>query len=309
MPIAETTATAILVSRNKADPNPRRKIATLLCKYPLTIHNEVMTHRAFSRNTASSRAIPVKRLIESAYTDYAEPKYWFRNKPGMQGTEPMGDTERARAIDIWHCARLDAIRHAKALGDLEAHKQLANRLLGPYLHTFAVITATEWANFFGTRIHSAAEPAMRDLAIAMFDARNNAPAQELSPGEWHVPFVMQQHANKYFMSGEYAGHGIAGWLKASVAMSASTSYMTVEGQPMTMDKAVALYDKLLHKGIPDPLHASPFEHQAQADGIHQWPKRDDSRTFDQVWNKRELHGNFTGFIQYRKTIEGECFEE
>ena len=32
--------------------------------YPRYIHSEFMTHRVFSRNASSSRAIPVKRMIE-----------------------------------------------------------------------------------------------------------------------------------------------------------------------------------------------------------------------------------------------------
>jgi hypothetical protein len=53
-----------------------------------------------------------------------------------------------------------------------------------------------------------------------------------------------------------------------------------------------------------PLHASPAEHQATPDVYDQgkfgapWPD-------SYCWEKYELHGNFRGWIQYRKTLHGE----
>ena len=39
------------------------RLTTMEVRYPRFIHSEMMTHRVFSRNAASSRAIPIKKMI------------------------------------------------------------------------------------------------------------------------------------------------------------------------------------------------------------------------------------------------------
>lgn len=63
------------------------ELVTIECTYPLIIHNEVMTHRMFSRNTASNRAIPVERMIRSVEEDPFIPERWPINQKGMQAQE------------------------------------------------------------------------------------------------------------------------------------------------------------------------------------------------------------------------------
>jgi hypothetical protein len=50
--------------------------------------------------------------------------------------------------------------------------------------------------------------------------------------------------------------------KISAARCASVSYKTVDGKPMSVDKALDIFDKLAGS---DPVHASPFEHIARPD--------------------------------------------
>ena len=40
------------------------RLTTLQLRYPKFVHGEFMTHRVFSRNASSSRAIPVERMAE-----------------------------------------------------------------------------------------------------------------------------------------------------------------------------------------------------------------------------------------------------
>ena len=63
------------------------RITTLELEYPRFIHSEFMTHRMFSRNASSSRAIPVARQIEMIKEDPAMPIHWGKNQPGMQAKE------------------------------------------------------------------------------------------------------------------------------------------------------------------------------------------------------------------------------
>jgi hypothetical protein len=66
--------TAKVIADSIADGCPR--LITLQLRYPRFIHSEFMTHRAFSRNASSSRAIPVERLIQDVIDDPAMPVYW-----------------------------------------------------------------------------------------------------------------------------------------------------------------------------------------------------------------------------------------
>lgn len=269
------SAEVVLSSLNR---NTGDTITTFLLRYPRFIHSELMTHRAFSRNAASSRAIPVDRLIEEAVHDPAEPLHWYKNQPGMQGRVYMADGDREEAKRHWNAARLEAIERASAMAVCGAHKQIVNRILEPYIHITVLVTATEWDNFFELRLHEDAEPHFQMLANAMKEASHVARVQILDAGQWHLPFIEQPMPHQ----------PDALDLKMSVACCASTSYRTVDGAAMTREKA----DKICKKLMSKPLHASPLEHVAQADSM---------------WNGDYLNPtaqrNFRGFIQLRARVE------
>lgn len=299
------------------------RLNTLLLRYPRWIHAEFMTHRMFSRNASSSRAIPVEKLIQDVLDDPAVPLFWGGNQKGMQAARECNEKIRlySRPIidqnygspfvnfereeytneEAWLRARDQATEMARAFADAGYHKQLVNRLLEPFSHITVVATATNWSNFLALRDHPDAEPHIQILAREIRKALDGADVQELQPGEWHMPFVLKQDvvdAIDHLRNGEKLNptpERIENRLiKLSVARCASTSYKTVDGFDMTLDRAIELHDKLLNS---NPMHASPFEHQAQADewvNINNW------------YVNAEQHGNFTGFIQYRKTLPGEC---
>lgn len=301
------SAESILASRNIADLDKTRFLHTVRARYPLWIHQELLTHRAFSRNTASSRAIPIKKMIWEAEEDPAMPIYWTANEPGMQGYTLLEGVDKQEAIDEWLFARDDAVKHAYRLAAIGCHKQVANRLLGPYIHTTAVISATEWMNFLLVRLHSSTEPHMRDLAFAINEAHNDAVVKKIEPGVWHLPFVSdydKHDAYQIYDNPEYGGGMEDLLIPLSVARCASISFKTVEQLDMTADKAHALYQKLVvrYPGNTDPIHASPAEHAAQADDMTRYPRRDESREFEFVWNHEKDHRNFVGFRQWRSQI-------
>ena len=211
-----------------------------------------------SRNASSSRAIPVERLIADVIADPAEPLYWGANKPGMQAGEELTGMSLHEAKCIWRLAMANAAGSARNLATCGAHKQIVNRLLEPFSHITVVVTATAWSNFFALRDHPDAEPHIRMLAQAVRKARDEATVQTLKPGEWHLPFVdLGCYAKDIRGDGEF----VDPYIKLSVARCASTSYKTVEGFDMTMERALALHDKLR---AANPMHASPFEHQCRS---------------------------------------------
>lgn len=146
-----TQINAKIVADSKSPQGHR--ITTFLLTYPRMIHSELMTHRLFSRNSASSRAIPFEKMATKVEEDPFIPLAWQRNHKGMQGNEY--ETEW---IDIKNCeaqwlqARNDAVKNARFLNmDRDITKQLCNRLLEPFMWHTVLVTATEYDNFFNLR--------------------------------------------------------------------------------------------------------------------------------------------------------------
>ena len=137
------------------------ELLTFEMRYPRFIHAEMMTHRVFSRNASSSRAIPTKRMHDTVRQDLALPERWVMNEPGMQGyVEASPDLVR-QAEAIMSAASQSAIRYAEQLDKLGFHKQHVNRITEPYQHIRTVWSSTQWENFFALRVHPAAEPTMQ----------------------------------------------------------------------------------------------------------------------------------------------------
>ena len=133
--------------------NPQgHRITSFILTYPRFIHGELMTHRMFSRNSASSRAIPFNKMIEMAESDPFIPIAWQSKHTGMQGTYYLdGDSEQKLLINKWLEARDLAVQQAKLLDNSNVTKQLCNRLLEPFMWHTVLVTATEFDNFFELR--------------------------------------------------------------------------------------------------------------------------------------------------------------
>jgi hypothetical protein len=284
------SATVIADSISKQD----KRLTTLQLRYPRFIHSELMTHRAFSRNASSSRAIPVKRLIEDLRREPAMPVFWGSNKPGMQAGEELSEQAIRHSKIHWLEAMEEAIKAAESMVDLGLHKQIANRVLEPWAHMNTIVTATEWDNFYELRMHKDAQPEFRELAHCMHTAQASSTPILLAPGEWHTPYVTgEEHEGAYSAPGD-------NWpaiIKLSVARCARVSYLTHEGKTPDPAEDLKLYERLVGGR---PIHASPAEHQATPDeyGPHGTP----SAVYGD-WNHPEQHGNFVGWRQYRKFIE------
>ena len=153
---------------------------------------EFNTHRAFSRNSASSRAIPVRKQISRVETETAFPVSWPREQPGMQGGDELDDGLGAAANAVWRNAMQDALEHAAALAEIGVHKSVVNRLLEPFMWHTVIVSSTAWENFFGLRCNSLAQPEIRVAAERMRRAFENSEPSRLEPGEWHLPYVDEE---------------------------------------------------------------------------------------------------------------------
>jgi len=215
------------------------RITTMVCTYPRFIHAEVMTHRMFSRNASSSRAIPVAKLLEAARLRPVVPIHWGKNQKGMRADEEVSEEQKERAESAWHAARLSAIHCAEHLSDIGIHKQIVNRLLEPFTTITVIITATEWNNFFKLRCHKDAEPHMQKLACMMRDAYV---ASDPKSTDAHFPYAMSSSGDRAMIS---------------AARCARVSYLNHDGTKPDEAKDIILANKLM-----ESKHLSPFEHQA-----------------------------------------------
>lgn len=259
------------------------RLTTLVITLPRIVLAEFNTHRAISRNSASSRAIPFEKMLEEVTKNPFIPTKFQKSHKGMQGTKYFTN-EEVEKIGIkhqWLGARDFAVSRAKVLHEIGVTKQVCNRLLEPFLMHTIIATATEWENFIALRAHKDAEIHIQDAAYKVLDAMNNSKPKLLYPGEWHIPFGDKMDNEKYYQTfGENPDD--MSWIKIAVARCARVSYMTFDGKD---DYAadIKLFNRLLESG-----HMSPFEHVAQAPNI--------VFTFG---------GNFRGWNQYRKMIQGE----
>ena len=208
---------------------------------------EMLTHRAFSRNSASSRAIPTKKLIEQVRTNPAIPIEFGSNKPGMQAGEEVD--ERINCEGAWISAANWAALRADELASHGVHKQVVNRLIEPFMWHKAITTSTEagWNNFFEQRISPLAQPEICRLAEQINWAMSQSEPRELGYGDWHLPYIDQP-----------AYSDSEGDRKISAARCARVSYLTHDGK-RDISKDLELYDKLVSA---DPPHWSPLEHVA-----------------------------------------------
>jgi hypothetical protein len=231
------------------------RLTTMELRYPRFIHAEFMTHRVFSRNASSSRAIPVERLIQDVLDDTAMPIHWGKNQAGMQARvehdAPVVFRNDAVPPDLaWTRARDVAISAAERFAAAGYHKQIVNRLLEPFSHINVVVSATEWSNFFALRDHPDAQPEIQALARTMREAMEHSTPKYVSAEEigWHLPYVLDEEKSLYRPDV---------LTKVSAARCARVSYKTHDGKPAEIAKDLELFDRLAKA---DPPHLSPLEH-------------------------------------------------
>lgn len=287
------------------------RLTTFEVTFPRIILSEFNTHRMFSRNSASSRAIPVEKMIKRVMEDPYIPSSWGKNQKGMQAGEDVDPTAARYAKLEWLLARDDAVHRAQRLLDFGIHKQLTNRLLEPFMWHTVIVTATEWDNFFHLRNNAQAHPDIQIIARMMQELYEKHVPEKLAYDDWHLPLIGPEDTDAAFEANLQGGNSkdlqrlLA---KVSVARCARVSYLTHDGK-RDIQADLDLHDRLLESG-----HLSPFEHVAR-------PATEDDaeiaavRWADCAYTPGEGHsfdpryegwfGNLRGWVQYRKHIPNE----
>lgn len=225
--------------------NRGNRLTTIECTFHRFILPEVNTYRMWSRNAASSRAIPLKRRIEEVRTDPAIPVQWGKNQRGMVAEHNLSSETSSECFYTWIEASAAAADYAEILASLNLHKQTASRILEPFLWHTSVISSTDFSNCFNQRIHPDAQPEFKELAEAMKEAVDGSEPEILSENEWHLPYVDEDEKESVSLDQQK---------KISVARVARSSYLNQDKKDVEAD--IYLYDRLLSA---NPPHLSPFE--------------------------------------------------
>lgn len=311
------------------------RITTFVLTFPRFILAELNTHRAFSRNSASSRAIPFRKMVEMVENDPFIPIKWMKEHKGMQGSEYLtGDFEINEAKATWLIARDKAIHEAKNLSRIEVTKQICNRLLEPFLWHTAIVTATEFENFFElrcpqyefiwdhteTKIYKSRKDLIADGAPYLKDKVNDDLfwlKLNKGQGEIHISLLaeamwdaMNESTPKQLKAGEWH---------------------IPFGDNLNNDQVSELYYEVINQDLPYPVISSLIETKIKIatarcarvsymtfDGEIDYEK--DIKLHDQLLESGHFSpfehcakamseedygwsGNFRGFVQYRKILE------
>lgn len=209
---------------------------------------EFNTHRALSRNSASSRAIPVRKQLAMVRDDPAVPLSWPAEQSGMQGGSELDEADRRYAERTWLTARDNAVESAELMTAVGVHKSVTNRLLEPFMWHTVLASGTQdgWSNFFEQRCSPLAQPEIRAAAEAIREAMLDSFPTVLGPTEWHTPLITPEDPQDAFLSEQER-------LRVSAARCARVSYLTHEGKRDSAED-LRLYERLT---VAEPPHWSP----------------------------------------------------
>lgn len=236
-----------------------QRITTFEVTIPRIVLAEFNTHRALSRNSASSRAIPVAKAIKAVEDDPFIPEIFHKNQKGMQAEFSLEEDQATLAQHYWQGAIDAALEYAGGLERIEVHKGLANRILEPFKWHTIITTGTDWENFFALRTDKNAQEEIRRPSLMMQDALAASVPVELDETSWHLPLVDVYELNQKDHNWDYSY-----WKFVSIGRCARVSYLTHHGV-RDPDADVELAKRLMTNG-----HLSPFEHVARPFNESEW---------------------------------------
>lgn len=310
----ETSIKATVICDSISEQGVR--LTTFEIEYLRIVMSEFNTHRSVSKNSSSSRAIPVSKMLEHTQNINLKPIYFGSKKSGMQAGDELDGNDLINAKLFWEAALFDAITWATELDELGVAKEVCNRLVEPFQLVKVVCTATDWDNFFNLRLHPDADPNICMLAYKMYEAMQESKPIELKAGEWHLPFVNVGWNGKgemCYADDDFNFVELEQAIKLSAASCASVSYRT-EG--MTLEKADKIFDMLIKAEV---VHSSPLEHCATPVSKEVEIENSDYLTVGFInkasdpntWEDGVTHmnkqgelcsGNLRGYVQYRHLL-------
>lgn len=290
---------------------------------------EQNTHRVLSRNSASSRAIPIEKNLRRFRDEFFWPAEWGSEKPGMQTGPPLEGTDRDEAIALWYRLQ-DSVHdlvkeyvtehplkdeHGDDIeGAVRLHKSLLNRWLEVGLQQVQIITGTQWDGYFWQRCHEHADKNIRLMAEAIQEVVAKSEPRVLHEGEWHLPYFAESGGFEDDWDSIYALESQPGdqtsalpsaseiAKQISAGRCARVSHMNQAGKRDLADD-LRLYERLADRSEDptDPPHASPLEHVATpwGDNVQYVTIPPGHPRSGTVMGPLPRLGNFVGWLQMR----------
>lgn len=312
------------------------RIITFVVTFWRAMLSEFNTHRVFSRNSASSRAIPVFKQLRDIMLDPFIPREFGVNKAGMQAGAALVGTLHNKAVEIWLKARDNAV--------IQALKMITSP---EFIDAEAAAWSNKGGDFMSFVLDIADRLEAKDPTIVERDdflgIHKGLANRLLEPFMWHTVIVTSTEWDNFFAlrvseqaqqeiriiasmmknladestptllhEGEwhlpFLQEDEKEWAKehtedaalAVAARCARVSYKTHDTGEVDLVKDLALAESLRSNG-----HMSPFEHAATP--LHYGTKAGEfvpsAGAFDNLYTG--WSGNFHGWGQYRKMLAHE----
>lgn len=296
------------------------RLTTLIARFPRFILAELNTHRVLSRNSASSRAIPTERLIQSVKDNPFIPETFNSRIKGMGIGDELNSDESDYAKNTWIRASQDAIHRATILSEIGIDKSRANRILEPFMWHTAIISSTEWDNMMGLRCPDGDSPdkdfpaqwEFQQISILIRDAMKASEPESLEYGQWHIPLIHGIASDDPYIIDVLDSSDRIEIIKKVAARQLARVSFDTHTQYESVDVAVSKSHDL-----SSSAHFSPFEHIARPlayiDTFNKMSEIADKivmpvsclgdtlrNSMDKMWC-----GNFRGWIQMRKEFKNE----
>lgn len=231
----------VKVLLDSINPYTGTRLTTLHCVYPQFIHQQVLTHRMFSRNSSSLRAISYNRTLKEFDLVYPQ---WTLEKKGMSGEGVTDQIVIEEANSVLEEMFKLVQEKCDELNRLGIHHQDINNYLRPFQNIHTVITATDFENFFNQRLHETTKPDMQRLAwLIYYSLEESKPSDCMQ----HIPMVEDIRGKEFLVSDVQL---------ISAARLARISYFKWQDDTQK--------DLELAKKLVENQHPSPFEHIAFA---------------------------------------------
>lgn len=267
-----------------------QRITTVQVVAPKFLDAEFRTHRMFSQNSSSSRAISAERLMED---DYFLPSDIREKEGGMQGYTKLSGNLSSVFLSDLRKIRSDIVNVVR-LWSGKIHKQHLNRYLDPFAFQKKLITSTEWDNFFKLRLALDAQPEIQEAAKATRHAIDKSIPKER---HIHLPYLSSEEMTDLVPYPDKA-------CMLSAGRCARISYSNgKDGKFRVWKDDLDLAKRLLLDG-----HMTPFEHQAWPMERLYWNNRADIRFAEKGVTAGTRDGllisaNFHGWIQNRQYLQ------
>ena len=182
----------------------------------------------------------------------------------MQAGEELTGWNLTAVKAIWKTISVLCCGAAWLMHRLGLHKQVANRVLEPFLWHTVVVTSTEWQNYFSQRCSPLAQPEIRAVSEMMkkaYDESTPWTVDTLGSRGWHLPYLTNLEQEDLAMYGDTNPKLLSNLVMCSVARCARVSYKSYAYSDKTkgMLDEIHLFIKL---ATAEPPHLSPMEHVA-----------------------------------------------